>query len=85
MPDPRQGRASAGGYSPRLGRRDPRLRMNASGSVTDNDHDKKTIARDSGGRARLAAFDGLPALPANATTAEIAAYVRRMVQRGQGR
>jgi len=74
MPDPRQGRAGVGGFSPRLGARDPRLRANASSHVSDQDIDGVTLERDDGGRTRIKAADGLrPVNAAKVTLAELAA------------
>ena len=84
MADPRGGRASAGGFSPRLGRRDPRARMNQTGAVTDNDLDQQTIARDHLGRQRLSAADQLKPLPANATLAETRAAYNQLLKRLKG-
>lgn len=84
MTDPRQGRASAGGFSPRLGRRDPRLRTNASGAVTDNDLDRATISRDGSGRQRISAADELKPLPASATTGQVRDAYNMLLKRLRG-
>lgn len=71
MSDPRQGRAGQSGYSPRLGRRDPRNRANAAGAVSDASVDRATISTDGAGRYRISAVDQLKPLPASATTAQV--------------
>ena len=84
MANPRQGRASQAGFSPRLGARDPRLRANQAGAVTDNDLDQKTIARDGQGRQRIAAADRLSLLPDGATTAQIIAAYNALLRAFKG-
>jgi hypothetical protein len=81
---PRQGRVSIGSASAKLGARDPRLRRNAQGSVTDNDLAPGSLERDSEGRARVAAFDGIGALPEDATLADVIARLNLVVRKGQG-
>lgn len=84
MPDPRQGRASTGGYSPRLGNRDPRLRANQAGSVSDNDLGAG-LERDDQGRTRVSAFDGIPQLPSTASLSNVIAAVNAMLARAKAR
>ena len=84
MADPRQARAGQSGYSPRLGRRDPRLRANAAAAVTDQDLDGSTIERDAQGRQRLAAAKDLPVLPQSATLAQVIAAHNRLIQKLKG-
>lgn len=84
MADPRQGRASSSGMSPRLGARDPRLRANQAGLVGDNDQDKKTIGRDGAGRTRFAGFDQLKPLASGATLADVIAAYNQMLAKGRG-
>jgi hypothetical protein len=84
MADPRAGRAGQSGYSPRLGRRDPRLRTNQSGAVTDQSADKKTINTDGLGRFRVTAADGLKPLPAGATAEEARVAYNQLLARLRG-
>ncbi len=83
MSDPRQGRAGAGGHSPRLGSRDPRVRGNAAGLVNDADLDPGTLERDGAGRTRFKGFDGIPPLAAGASLAEVVAKVNQMLARSR--
>lgn len=84
MADPRQGRAGQSGYSPRLGRRDPRLRTNAAAAVTDQDLDNATIERDGQGRQRVKALDQLAPLPAKADLAAVIARLNLIVSKLKG-
>lgn len=86
MGDPRAGRASAGGFSPRLARsgREPRLRGNAAGAVSDADLSPGALER-SNGKTRISAADGLPTLGANATLAEVIAGYNRLLKKLTGR
>lgn len=84
MADPRSGRAGQAGYSPRLGKRDPRLRTNQSGAVSDASADKKTVGTDGEGRFRFSAFDGLSQLPAGATLEDAIRLINQMLARGRG-
>lgn len=85
MSDPRAGRAGQGGFSPRLGRRDPRLRTNAAAAVTDQDLDNTTIARDAAGRQRVTALDKLAPLAASSTNASLIARLNQIVAKLQGK
>jgi hypothetical protein len=67
-----------------LGRRDPRLRGNQSGAITDNDLDRATIARDGSGRQRVSAADQLKPLPANATSEQIRLAHNQLVRKLRG-
>lgn len=82
--DPRQGRAGAAGYSPRLGARDPRLRANQAGSVTEAGLDRKTVGTDGAGRARISAADGLPMLSSGASLGEVIAAHNLLLARLRG-
>lgn len=84
MGDHRAGRAGQSGFSPRLGRKDPRARANTAGSVAGEDNDRKTIASDGAGRNRFSAFDGLSPLPADATLADVIVALNQMLARGRG-
>lgn len=84
MADPRQGRSSSSGYSPKLGSRDPRLRANQSGLVGDADLDQKSINRDGAGRTRFSGFDQLKPLASSATLAEVIAAYNQMLAKGRG-
>ncbi len=83
--NPRQGRAGAGGYSPRLGHRDPRLRSNQAGQVNDADLAPGSLDRDAAGATRISAFDAIKPLPASATAAEVLAQLNLILKRGKGR
>ena len=84
MPDPRLGRSGQGGFSPRLGARDPRLRANQHGAVSDTDLDKKSLARDGSGRTRISAADGMKPLASTATLAELIVAHNLLIQRLRG-
>lgn len=83
MPDPAQGRANAGGHSPRLASRDPRIRTNAAGQVGDRDLDPATL-ESVDGQTRVRMFDGMAPLAANASLGDIVARLNAMLARGQG-
>lgn len=85
MANPRQGRASSAGFSPSLGASDPRLRSNQSAQVTDADIDGSTIARDSAGKSRIAALDGMKPVKPTATLSEVIACVNMMMAKLKGR
>jgi len=84
MADPRQARAGQSGYSPRLGRRDPRLRTNAAAAVTDQDLDNATIERDAQGRQRVKALDQLAPLSAGADLPAVIARLNLIVAKLKG-
>lgn len=84
MGDPRQGRAGAGGFSPRMGARDPRLRTNAAGQVGDQDLDPGTLERDGQGRTRLRAVDGMAPLAPHSTLSQVIAAHNALIARLKG-
>ena len=84
MADPRSARAGQSSFSPRLGRRDPRLRTNQTGAVTDQSLDRATISTDGSGRHRITAADQLGQIPANATAEQIRKAHNLLVRKLRG-
>jgi len=84
VPDPRQGRAGQSGFSPRLGRKDPRWRTNQAGLVADADLDQKTLGRDGVGRTRVTAADGMKPLKSDASLAEVIAHLNALQAKLRG-
>ena len=75
----RQGRDTAVGLSPRLGARDPRVRMGMSQGVTENDLKKGSLALEKG-RIRIAAVDDVAELPSTATLADVISTVNQLTR-----
>ena len=81
---PRQGRAGSSSSSPRLGSRDPRLRSNANGAVSDAELAPGSLERDAAGRTRFSGFDAIQPLSPAATLAQAVAQLNLMLARGKG-
>lgn len=84
MSDPRAGRAGQSGHSTRLGNKDPRVRTNAAGAVSDVGIDRKTIGLDGAGRMRVAAVDGLQPLPPHANVSQLIAGYNLLLAKLKG-
>jgi len=78
-----QGRSGASSSSMKLGSADPRARRNAQGGLTDDDCDNQTIELHNG-QLRVKGFDGIGALPENATLAQVIARLNLLARKGQG-
>lgn len=77
-----QGRANAGGFSPRLGRNDPRSRTNAAGQVGDRDLDPETLESVNGQTTVRSRFAGMSPLASNASLSQVIAQLNAMLAKG---
>lgn len=77
-----QGRSGASSSSPKLGARDPRARRNAQGGLTDDDVGRGLVMEN--GKVCIGAFDGIGALPADASLQDVIARLNLLARKGQG-
>jgi hypothetical protein len=66
----------------KLGARDPRAHRNAQGGLSDDDVGDGLAMEN--GRVRFSGFDGIGALPADASLADVVARLNLVVRKGQG-
>ena len=80
-PLPRRGRAGYGRVDQSAGTRSRRASQSL---VSDAELDNATLERDSRGRTRIKALDGLKQLPANASLASVVSQINRIQKMLQG-